>query len=102
MTTSNQALEMIQYWVAQEDSEQKEVVLAYWAKQASKFARISRTVLGNSVVNTTKEKKEAFKALATRYGVPAKKAGETVSQQAYRLADCKGHKITIEERIAAL
>ncbi len=92
MTTAAQTLEMIQYWTAQQDSEQKEVVLAYWVKQAEKYT-------GNTA--TTAEKKAAFKGLAKRYGVPAKKAGETVQQQAHRLTYGKGHTVTWEQRLAA-
>lgn len=93
MTTSTQTLEMIQYWTAREDSNQKVKVLAYWVKQASKFTNNTAS---------TKEKKEAFKALATFYKVPAKKSDETVSQQAHRLTTGKGYTMTIEQVLATM
>ena len=93
MTTSEQVLEMIQYWTTQKDSKQKDVVLAYWLKQASKFTKV--TLNGRTV--TTKEKREAFKALALFYKVPAKLKGETVSKQAHRLTTGKGYTMTVED-----
>ena len=102
MATSNQVLEMIQYWVAQEDSEQKRTVLAFWIKQASKFAKVSRYTIGGLVTNTTIERKEAFNALALAHGVPAKKAGENISQQSHRLTTGKGFTITIRQALDQL
>ena len=77
---------MITFWNDKEESAQKTVVLKYWLKELKRFTSFQRVCFISTklVPNTTQDKKTAFKALASFYKVPAKKKGETVSEQSYR------------------
>lgn len=85
MIDSKQVLEMVEYWNSQAGSDQRDVCISYWVKQARKLGKYHYDFNGDRVVNSSKDKRNAFKAIALVFGVPAKKSGEDVFTQMMRL-----------------
>ena len=76
-TTIDTVSEMVEYWTAQPESEQRSVVLAYWIKKAQRFISYNRTVTnGRMIPNTGSEVKKATQIVAKHFKVPQRKSGE--------------------------